>query len=106
MSERASECVECENEQLIIRPEGRRVEISTPGLFLFLVVSKSDTHASRRAKKGMKDDLSFSTIAHGDKQISLQISTIVFSNALLETLLIKLGDSILKCSSGVTELSY
>ena len=31
-------------------------------------------------------------IAHGDKQISQQIWTIVFSNALMETLLVKLGD--------------
>ena len=43
----------------------------------------------------MKDDLNFSAIAHSDKQISRQISTIVFSNALVETLLIKLGDNAL-----------
>ena len=41
----------------------------------------------------MKNDLNFSAIAHCDKQISGQISSIVFSNALVETLLIKLGDS-------------
>ena len=43
----------------------------------------------------MKDDFNFSAIAHSDKQISQQISTIVFSNALVKTLLIKLGDSAL-----------
>ena len=42
----------------------------------------------------MKDDLNFSAIANRDKQISRQISTIVFSNALVETL-IKLGDNAL-----------
>ena len=30
----------------------------------------------------MEDDLAFSAIAHSDKQISRQMSTIVFSNAL------------------------
>ena len=43
----------------------------------------------------MNDDLNFSAMAHIDKQISRQISTVVFSNALVETLLIKLGDSAL-----------
>ena len=43
----------------------------------------------------MKDDLNFSAIANRDKQISRQISTIVFPNALVETLLIKLGDNAL-----------
>ena len=43
----------------------------------------------------MNDDLYFSAMAHSDKQISRQISTIVFSNAVVETLLIKLGDSAL-----------
>ena len=43
----------------------------------------------------MEDDLNFPAMAHSDKQISWQISTIVFSNALMETLLIKLGDSAL-----------
>ena len=43
----------------------------------------------------MNNDLNFSAMAHIDKQISRQISTIVFSNALVETLLIKLGDSAL-----------
>ena len=38
-------------------------------------------------------EINFSAIAHSDKQVSLQISTIVFSNALVETLLIKLGDN-------------
>ena len=33
----------------------------------------------------MKDDLNFSAIAHSDKQMSRQVSTIVFSNALVET---------------------
>ena len=37
----------------------------------------------------------FSAIAHSDKQVFRKISTIVFSNALVETLLIKLGDSAL-----------
>ena len=54
-----------------------------------------DAQASQRARNGdLKDDLNFSAIAHSDKQISQQISTI-FSNALVETLLIKLGDSAL-----------
>ena len=39
--------------------------------------------------------MSKSAIAHKDKQISRQISTIVFSNALVETLLIELEDSAL-----------
>ena len=43
----------------------------------------------------MKDVLNFSAIAHSDKQISRQISTVVFSNALVETLSVKLGDSAL-----------
>ena len=43
----------------------------------------------------INDDLNFSAMAHSDKQISRQILTIVFSNALMETLLIKLGDSAL-----------
>ena len=44
----------------------------------------------------MNDDLNFSAIAHSDKQISRQTSTmIVFSNALVETLLTKLRDSAL-----------
>ena len=43
----------------------------------------------------INDDLNFSAMAHSDKQISRQILTIVFSNALVETLLIKLGDSAL-----------
>ena len=45
----------------------------------------------------MNDDLSFSNSAmnHSDKQRFCQISTIVFSNAFVETLLIKLGDSAL-----------
>ena len=43
----------------------------------------------------MNDDLNFSAMAHSDKQISRHISTIVFSNALVETLLLKLGDSAL-----------
>ena len=34
----------------------------------------------------MNEDLNFSSVAHGDKQISWQISSIVFSNALVETL--------------------
>ena len=33
----------------------------------------------------MKDDLNFSAIAHSDKQMPRQVSTIVFSNALVET---------------------
>ena len=33
----------------------------------------------------MNDDLNFLAMAHSDKQISRQISTIVFSNALVET---------------------
>ena len=37
----------------------------------------------------------FLAMVQSDKQISRQISTIVFSNALVETLLIKLGDSAL-----------
>ena len=41
------------------------------------------------------DDLNFSAMAHSDKQISQQMSTIVFSNALVETLLIKLADNAL-----------
>ena len=42
----------------------------------------------------MKCDLNFSAIAHSNKQklISWQISIVVFSNALMEMLLIKLGD--------------
>ena len=43
----------------------------------------------------MNDDLNFSAMVHSDKQISRQISTIVFSNALVEALLVKLGDSAL-----------
>ena len=43
----------------------------------------------------IKDDLNFSAMAHSDKQISRKILTIIFSNALVETLLIKLGDSAL-----------
>ena len=43
----------------------------------------------------MNDELNFSSMAHSDKQISQQISTIVFSNALVETLLKKLRDSAL-----------
>ena len=43
----------------------------------------------------MNDDFNFLAMAHSDKQISRQISTIVFSNTLVETLLIKLGDSTL-----------
>ena len=41
----------------------------------------------------MNSDLNFSAMAHADKQISRQISTIVFSNAFVEALLIKLGDT-------------
>ena len=52
----------------------------------------------------MKDDLNFSAMAHSDKQISRQISTIVFSNALVETFLIKLLEiALYRCSSGLTE---
>ena len=52
----------------------------------------------------MKDDLNFSAMAHSDKQISRQISTIVFSNALVETFLIKqLEIALYRCSSGLTE---
>ena len=43
----------------------------------------------------MNDNLNFSAMTHSDKQIFRQISTIVFSIALVETLLIKLGDSAL-----------
>ena len=43
----------------------------------------------------MNGDLNFLAMAHSDKQISREISTIVFSNALVETLLIKLGESAL-----------
>ena len=43
----------------------------------------------------MNDDFNLSAMAHSDKQISRQISTIVFSNDLAEKLLIKLGDSAL-----------
>ena len=45
----------------------------------------------------MKDEryLNFSAIAHSEKQISLRISSIVFSNASVGTLLIKLGDNAL-----------
>ena len=41
----------------------------------------------------MNDDHNFSAMTHSDKQISRQISTIVFSNTLLEALLMKLVDS-------------
>ena len=37
----------------------------------------------------IKDDLTFSTMAHSDKQMSRQISIIIFSNALVETLLLQ-----------------
>ena len=43
----------------------------------------------------MTDNLNFSAMAHSDKQISRQTLTSVFWNALVETLLIKLGDSAL-----------
>ena len=43
----------------------------------------------------MNDDLNFSAMAHSDKQLSRQISTIVFWNASEKTLLIKLGNSAL-----------
>ena len=44
----------------------------------------------------MNNDFNFSAKAHGNKQISRQISTIVFSNALVEMLLKKkLGDDTL-----------
>ena len=43
----------------------------------------------------MKDDLSFSAIVHSDKYPAWQIPTVVFSNDLVETLLIKLGESAL-----------
>ena len=43
----------------------------------------------------MNDELNFSAMAHSDKEISRQISSIIFSNALVKTLLIKLGDSAL-----------
>ena len=46
-------------------------------------------------EREMNDDLNFSGMVHSDKQISRQTSTIVFSNTLVETLLIKLGDSAL-----------
>ena len=36
-------------------------------------------------EREMKDDLNFSAIAHSDKQVSWQISNIVFSNGLVET---------------------
>ena len=39
----------------------------------------------------MNNDFNFSAKAHGNKQISRQISTIVFSNALVEMLLKKTG---------------
>ena len=55
---------------------------------LCLVVSRADAHASWRAR----NSVTFSTMAHSDKQISRQISTIVFSSALVETLLIQLGN--------------
>ena len=55
----------------------------------------------------MNDDLNFLAMAHRDKQIYRQILKIVFSNALVELLLIKLGDSAYTCSSqfnsGITE---
>ena len=43
----------------------------------------------------MNDNLNFSSMTHSDKQIFRKISTIIFSIALVETLLIKLGDSAL-----------
>ena len=44
----------------------------------------------------MNDDFTdFLAMTHNDKQRSRQISTIVFSIALVKTLLIKLGDSAL-----------
>ena len=49
----------------------------------------------------MNDDLNFSGHGPSDKQISRQISTIVFSNALAETLLTKLGDSALYVLFGI-----
>ena len=55
---------------------------------LCLVVSRADAHASWRAR----NSVTFSAMAHSDKQISRQISTIVFSSALVETLLIQLGN--------------
>ena len=41
----------------------------------------------------MNKDVNFSAMGYSHKQRSRQISTIVFSNVLVETFLIKLGDS-------------
>ena len=74
---------------------GSRVEVSAPVLFFF---NFSLCRGLMRTRHGVpeiekNDDLSFSAMAHSDKQISQQMSTIVFSNALVETLSIKLADS-------------
>ena len=76
----------------------RRVEISALVLFWLCQGVMHIRHGVPEIE--MKEDLTFSVIAHRDKQISRQISTIVFSNALVETLLIELGDSALCMLSG------
>ena len=59
-------------------------------LFLYFWLCRECMHM----RHGVPEiEINFSAIAHSDKQVSLQISTIVFSNALVETLLIKLGDN-------------
>ena len=69
------------------RPVGSRVEVSAPVLFfkfLFLVVSRMIRMCHGVPEIEMNNDFNFSAMAHSDKQISGQISTIVFSNALVE----------------------
>ena len=64
---------------LITRPAGSRVEFSTT-VFCFWLLSRAGAHASCHGvpEIEMKDDLNFSAMVHSNKQISRQISTIVF----------------------------
>ena len=88
-------CVE-QGVQLVTRAGRRRVEVSAP--VLFFIFGRVEVFCTCvTACQTMKDEryLNFSAIAHSDKQISLRISSIVFSNASVGTLLIKLGDNAL-----------
>ena len=88
---------------IFTRPEGSRVEVLTPFFFcLFvclcklMVVSRADVRASWCARNRENNDLNFSARAHSSTNIYPgKKPTIVVLNALVETLLLKLGDSAL-----------
>ena len=80
---------------LLQGPEGDRVEISTPAFFGFFggveVLCACVTACQKyQFEPGSNVEMLSSTCSC---MLSQQISTIVFSNAVVEALLIKLGDS-------------